>query len=175
MSHFPVMNSARAASVGLHVLRYERLNMCGNMIVGGGQLLRVGNVFPLLVGPGAIPQVWLQVPTDASATSFVLLLEASVPKLPAARVVDTEQGLLVMVNGMEILRIKQQSIDSATVDLLDLRSIGFDIVGDASSLRAGGSTFRGNTFNGVGALIGYEPVSPTHATPVAEPSELERA
>lgn len=134
---------------------YERLVFCSNVLIGGGHLLVVGEIVPLVIGGGEQPQVWLQAPATAEAKEYVLLIEASVSKHPAVNVISGSEGLAVTVGGTRVLRVKQITEQSAEVDLLDLRPIGFNVQGNSSGLHAGGASFSRNTFNGVGALIAF--------------------
>jgi|ERR1019366_7806335 hypothetical protein len=133
---------------------YETLRVCSNTLQGGGNLLALGEVLPLVVGSGPIPQVWLQAPKNKEAKDFALLVEASVSRHPLVAVSSSADGLLVTVGGTLLLRVRQQSAAEAIVDVLDLRPIGLNVYGDSASLHAGGATFQGNTFSGVGTLIG---------------------
>lgn len=134
---------------------YQSLTVCGNLIIGGGHLVALGDVLPLLVGSGETPMVWLQAPTDKSGKTYVPLVTASVASHPAVSVVSNKQGLTVSVGGTPVLRVTQADSNSAVIDLLDLRPIGLNIFGNKVSLNAGGATFSKNTFNGVGTLLAF--------------------
>ena len=134
---------------------YQNLTVCSNLLIGGGHLVVLGEVLPLLVGSGEGPTVWLQAPTDKSGKHYVSLVTASVASHPAVGVVSDKDGLTVSVAGVPVIHVKQVDRDSAVIDLLDLRPVGLNIYGDASALTAGGATFSQNTFSGVGTLIAF--------------------
>lgn len=134
---------------------YGELNVCSNHLVGGGHLVVIGENLPVVVGSGPQPMVWLEAPTNKQAKEFVTLVSASVSKYPAVSVVNDSSGLLVLVGKTKLLRIKQETASKAIIDILDLRPIGLNIYGDANTLQAGGASFSGNTFMGVGTLIAY--------------------
>lgn len=134
---------------------YQKLTVCSNVLIGGGHLVALGEVLPLLVGSGESPTVWLQAPTDLTGKSYVSLVSASVASHPAVTVISNRQGLTVSVGGVPVIHVAQVDSESAVIDLLDLRPIGLNIYGDGTSLTAGGSSFSQNTFSGVGTLIAF--------------------
>jgi hypothetical protein len=134
---------------------YSTLKVCSNTVQGGGHLLVVENVLPLLVGVGVQPQVWLQAPTSASRRDYVLLVEASVSRHPAVHITSEADGLVVTTAGTVVLKVKQTGPDSAEITDLDLRPVGFNVYGTERELNAGGAHFTGNTAIGVGSLIAF--------------------
>lgn len=134
---------------------YQKLTVCSNLLIGGGHLVVLGEVLPLLVGSGESPAVWLQAPTDQTGKSYVPLVSASVASHPAVSVISNTQGLTVSVGGMPVIHVTQVDSESAVIDLLDLRPIGLNIYGDDTSLIAGEATFSHNTFSGVGTLLAF--------------------
>jgi len=137
---------------------YQRLSVCGNLIIGGGHLIAIGKVLPLLIGSGEIPMIWLQAPADHTAKTYVPLVTASVASHPAVSIVNDSNGLLVSVEGTPVIHISQTDTESATIDLLDLRPIGLNIFGNVDSLNAGNATFTGSTFSGEGTLLSFSGV-----------------
>jgi hypothetical protein len=135
---------------------YQELTVCSNLLIGGGHLVVLGEVLPLLVGSGDGPTIWLQAPTDKSGKTYVPLVTASVASHPAVGVVSDREGLTVSIGGVPVIHVKQANRDSAVIDLLDLRPVGLNIYGNAESLTAGGATFSHNTFGGVGTLLAFD-------------------
>jgi hypothetical protein len=134
---------------------YQRLTVCSNQLIGGGHLVALGEVLPLLVGCGETPMVWLQAPTDQTGKTYVPLVAASVALHPAVSVVSNKKGLTVSVGGTKVIHIAQIDSESAIIDLLDLSPIGLNISGNADSLVAGDSTFSHNTFDGGGTMLAF--------------------
>ncbi len=134
---------------------YQQLTLCSNRLIDGGNLIQTGSAFPLLIGKGPTPQIWLQAPTDTSGKSFAPLVSASVATHPAMSV-STERGALVVyAGGKLVLRVRQINDEQAEVDELDLRPIGFNIFGNKSSLNAGGMQMSGNTVAGGGTFLAF--------------------
>lgn len=134
---------------------YQNLSLCSNSIVGGGHLIVVGEVVPLLIGSGETPKVWLQAPTDNTGKSYVPLVVESVAAHPTVTVTSDGSSLSIYAGGTQVLHIAQRSRESAVVDILDLRPIGFNVFGTASSLHAGGMKFSTSTFSGGGTIFAF--------------------
>lgn len=134
---------------------YEQLTLCSNSLIGGGQLIQTGNSFPLLIGKGATPQIWLQAPTDPAGKAFAPLVSASVATHPAVSVFTEGGALVVYAGGQLVLRVRQISDQQAEVDELDLRPIGFNIFGNKTHLIAGGMNMSGNTVAGGGTFLAF--------------------
>lgn len=133
---------------------YEKLTVCSNTLLGGGHIVAVGEVLPLIIGAGEKPQIWLQAINNAEKQEFISIVENSVSKHPAVDVIEVSGVVTVKIQGKIVLSVKSPSEDSAVVDSVDLRPIGLSMFGDASSLNVGGSSFSGNTMSGGGVLIG---------------------
>lgn len=132
---------------------YKRIQICSNIIEGGGVLAVIGDVPPILIGGGESPMIWIQAPTDPEGKNYVELMKASVPFHKAISVVSDVGALTVFASGVKILYIVYSDLDSASVEYLDLAPIGLNIHGDLEGLYVGGVTFSTNTFSGVEALV----------------------
>lgn len=134
---------------------YETLVICSNSMLGGGHIVSVGDVLPLVIGKGEKPQIWVQAISDPETKEFVSIIEASVSKHPAVEILEKDGSIEVTIQDNKILIVRAESDNKAVVSHLDLRPIGLNLVGNASSLSVGGSTFSGNSMSGGGVLIGF--------------------
>tara|TARA_R110001583_G_scaffold191690_1_gene357329 strand:- start:850 stop:1302 length:453 start_codon:yes stop_codon:yes gene_type:complete len=134
---------------------YENLTICSNKLIGGGHVVAVGDVLPLIIGKGEKPQIWLQALSKPNTKEFISIVENSVSKHPAVEVLEVSGVVIVSIQGTKILSVKSVSEDSAVVESMDLRPIGFNLHGNSSSMSVGGSTFSGNSMGGGGVLIGF--------------------
>jgi hypothetical protein len=135
---------------------FPTLIVCSNTIIGGGHLVSIGDVLPLIIGQGPKPLIWLQAALDPQAKNFVTVVDASISKHPAVRVIEDDKGGVKITTGnTAVLRVKPSGSDCAVVDEIDLRPLGINIHGDASTLNAGGATFSGSTFSGVRTIIAF--------------------
>ena len=132
---------------------YGRLTLCSNLLIGGGHLIQVGEVLPLLVGNGETPKVWLQVPADPAGKQFIQMVVASVATHPAVLVSVIGGILCVSAGGKKVLQVRGIGPNEAVVELLDLRPVGFNIFGDTNGLSAGGMQMSGNTVSGGGTFL----------------------
>ena len=135
---------------------YQNLTVCSNTLIGGGNLIAIGEILPLLVGSGEeSPKVWLQAPNQPNGKNYIPLVTASVATHPNINIITNNQSLSISIFETIIIHITQINSESAIIDQLDLRQIGLNIYGDSNSLVAGGSTFSHNIFSGVGTLLGF--------------------
>ena len=134
---------------------YDTLVVCSNTMLGGGYVVAVGDVLPLVIGKGEKPQIWLQAISNPKTNEFVSIIEASVSKHPAVEVIEEDGSIVVRIQGNKVLVIRQESENKVVVSQIDLRSVGLNLVGNEGSLTAGGSTFSGNSMAGGGVLIGF--------------------
>ncbi|MBI6918189.1 hypothetical protein JET68_05200 [Pseudomonas monteilii] len=135
---------------------YDKLNLCGTQLIGGTQLFAIGGKLPLIVGSGAKPQIWLHGITSQDGRRSTLLVDSSIPKFSWVRVMEQGRQVVVKVNDATILKIEQTGIDQAVISEIDLRSIGFSIHGNVSTLFIAGSQFSGGTVVGSKVFAGFE-------------------
>ncbi len=133
----------------------KKLTVCSNTITGGGNLLSVSGEFPLLIGKGSTPKVWLSAVGNAETNKFVTIVESSVSMHSAVKVIKENNLVVVSLSGKQILKAKATSIDVVVVDQLDFRPLGLNIHGNNNALTVGGSTFSNNSMSGGGTLIGF--------------------
>jgi len=137
---------------------YRDLNVCSNKLINGGFLLEVGKALPLVIGVGAPPKIWLQAAANPQASEFVEIVRRSVALHPMVHIATEHNRLIITVANTVVLDIKSENPESAVINVLDLRPIGFNVFGADGKLVAGGMHFSKSTFSGGGALIGM-PIS----------------
>jgi hypothetical protein len=134
---------------------YDTLVVCSNKLSGGAHIVAVGDVFPLIIGKGKKPKIWLQAMSAPDSKEFITIVEESISKHPAVKVQEDGDSIIITIQDSKVLVVSSSSNDSATVSELDLKSVGLNISGNQKSLSVGGSTFSGNSMSGGGALIGF--------------------
>ncbi len=134
---------------------YETLVVCSNRLLGGGYILAIGEVLPVLVGKGEKPKVWLQALLNPDKSEFVTIVEASISKDPAVKVFEEGGALNIHVGGTKALSVRVTGKESAEIFVLDLRLLGINLHGNSSTLTIGNSTFSRNSFSGGGAMVGF--------------------
>lgn len=133
---------------------YASLIVCSNSLLGGGHIVSIGDVLPIIIGKGEKPMVWLQALTKPESKEFVTIVEGSISKYPAVKIYEENFVLKVSISGTMVLSVRSTADDSADVDELDLRPLGLNLHGDSSMLMVGASKFSGNSMSGGGILIG---------------------
>jgi len=134
---------------------YTSLTVCSNSLLGGGHIVSIVDVLPIIIGKGEKPMIWLQALTKPESKEFVTIVEGSISKNPAVKVYEENDVLKVSVSGTMVLSVKATSENSAEVDELDLRPLGLNLHGDSFMLMVGDSRFSGNSMFGGGILIGF--------------------
>jgi len=132
---------------------FNELILCSNKIIGGSNIVSMGEVIPIILGQGDKPMIWLQAVADLKGKTFTTVVEGSISMHPAIKVLQVEDALEVSIGNITILKIKSSEKGSASVEKLDLRPLGINMFGDNTKLQAGGMTLTGNTFQGVGTAI----------------------
>jgi hypothetical protein len=134
---------------------YETITVCSNKITGGGNLVTMGNVIPLLIGKGAKPVIWLQAVSNPTTKQFLTVVDASIARHPAIRVSEENGKIIVTAAGKVVIAVKAISDGIAEVLELDLRPLGLNLYGDKTKLVAGGTHLSRSTFSGVGTVISF--------------------
>lgn len=138
---------------------YSTIKVCSNTLEGGGHLIVVGDVLPLLIGMGPKPLIWLQALVNPKPTKkqekFLTIVDASIATHPLVRVSEKGDEITVAAGGKIVLRVSAVHPELVEVRELDLRPLGLNVYGDESKLIAGGVQFSTSKFSGVGTLIAF--------------------
>lgn len=135
---------------------YLLLSVCGNKILDGAKIISVGGVFPILIGKGSKPQIWLMALKSPTEKKFISIVEASISQHSFVHVEEIGRQVVVKVQGATVLRVEQTGKDQALISELNMRPLGLNIFGGVSELNAGGVTFSNNTFSGGGAFVSFD-------------------
>jgi len=127
---------------------YENLVICSNSMIGGGHIVAIGNVLPLVIGKGEKPKIWLTAITNSDIKKFIPVIEASVSKHSSVKVLEENSSIIVTIQNKKVLVVQPESINKAIISQLDLRPFGLNLFGDEASLTVGGSKFTNNSMSG---------------------------
>jgi len=135
---------------------YHSLNICSNIATNYQVPIGANNFAPLLVGKGKEPLIWVAISNPENSEEWKYLVSKNKSLHPNIKVeVDKEKNSVCIKAGNDtLLLVTSQNNDSAQIELLDLRAIGLNIVGDHKSLKIGNNTMTGNMFSNVGTVIG---------------------
>lgn len=133
---------------------YDTLLVCSNKISGGAKIASIDGIYPLLIGKGKRPLIWLQAIVDSKSRKFEEIITESVSKHPLVNLFDDGSSIHVKVSGEKILSLRLKESNVAEVHFLDLRPIGLDIHGNKNSLQVGFASFSNSSMSGGGALVG---------------------
>ncbi len=131
-------------------MTFERLIICSNTLIGGGQLLTINGFAPLIIENGfGIPIVTINSSTQIGSAppiwnTYVLQNRTN---HPAVRIEIDPQHHRVSVRALNTVVLDARVVDHSTciVGALDFRPIGLDIFGDANSLVVSGNSYSQNT------------------------------
>lgn len=134
---------------------FDTLVVCSNTLIGGVNVVAIGDVLPLLIGKGFKPKIWLQAVAKPDSRDFVTIVEESISKHPAVKIYEENDVIRVELSGILVLAVKSMGENSAEVETLDFRPLGLNMHGTKGSLTAGGSIFSKNTMSGGKVFIGF--------------------
>ena len=98
---------------------YASLVVCSNSLLGGGHIVSIGDVLPIIIGRSEKPMIWLQALTKPESKEFITIVEGSISKHPAVKVYEENDVLKVSVSGTTVLSVRATAENSAEVDELD--------------------------------------------------------
>jgi hypothetical protein len=126
---------------------FAELRLCSNVLRDVVIPIAMERVPLLLVGHGQLPLVWLGAPVEQGVSPWSFVVSENRSTNPAVLVhIDPRKSTVrVTVSGQDVLIVFKVSDAIAEVTHLDLRPIGFDLVGTTTSLRVGGMQLVGNT------------------------------
>lgn len=137
---------------------YDKVIFCSNILINVRYIFNDNEFFPLLIGKGSIPKIWMYA-KDSNKKS-IMLIEKSISFFPtiSVNINDDNKKLSVVINEkinlITILEIDYSSKMDIMVEQVNLQPIGYNIVGNKSSLHVGNNTVSGNTLQNVQSFIG---------------------
>lgn len=135
---------------------YKSLDFCSNVIVGGGHILVVGEILPLLVGEGKSPRIWLQAISRPGSKEFITVVDDSRAVHPVVSVEVKDKSIVIYVGSRIVLRVESTKEGEANVSEVDFRPLGLNVFGNSSALTIGGMSLSNNTFSNVGVAFAID-------------------
>lgn len=140
---------------------YDRVNFCSNILINVRYLINDKDFYPLLIGKGNIPKIWIYAKEqNRNSTKLVEKSISLLPSVLSVNINDDSKRLSVVSheksNQTTILEIDYYSNEVLNVEQLDLRPIGYNIIGNKDGLLIGNNTVKRNTLQGVQSFIGLE-------------------
>lgn len=133
---------------------FEQLDVCSNVIVGGGSIIGIKDFAPIRIGKGKeYPLVWLYVYMRGE---WIPVLKANKSRSPELLVTTNSALHQVVVKSAKtiIVECRMNNEESCSVNRLDLRPLGIDLWGVDDSLFVRNARFSGNFFHNGKYLIG---------------------
>ena len=133
---------------------YEWVRIGSNVLQNVGALVSIGGHFPLLVGTGSTPRVWLSIPADKSGSRWYPLIKDNFSTNPSIKVEVTAKKLVIRAPHGTVLIAISGKEGALWIQRLDLRPFGLNIYADEDSLHVMGNTLTKNEFRNVNVIIG---------------------
>lgn len=135
-----------------NIEKLHELKVCSNMIIGGGNLVKIKNLIPFIIGNGPIPMIWINV---NFMNDIVTLIDNNISLNPQLIVVkDFEKRRVIIKTKSEII-IDAYMIEDfkCKVDILNLIPIGLNIIGNKEGLKIGETSMSGNNFSNIENVV----------------------
>lgn len=135
-----------------NVIKLKELTICSNKLIGGGDLIRIGNYVPLVIGNGKSPKIWLNVEIK---NKLFTLIKNNISLNNQVIIIENnqERSTIIKIENKIILSCKLLADYMCVVDQMDLRPIGLNIFGDSENLEIGNSNLSKNTIDSASFLI----------------------
>lgn len=134
-------------------LAFEKLTICSNVLINGKVPIRIKDHFPILVGKGDVPLIWLSATKAGKEWQMVVEKNQPLNKNFSVNFLDDKKSVFVTIGNIIIVQAKKISDGEAEISTLDLRPLGLDIRGDQSGFYIGTNSFVGNVFQNIIGMI----------------------
>jgi hypothetical protein len=133
----------------------DKIVFCGNKIANYKFLISDNGFYPILIGSGVIPRIWLYTKTDKN--EYITLIEDSVSNINQIKIDihNSERKIEIKDTYTRTIILMLKYDDVPNVILLNLNPVGYNIQGDETKIMIGSSSLYGNSFSGVNTIIGF--------------------
>jgi len=139
---------------------YKNIKICSNELIDCGIFIDHNGFYPLLIGKGVIPQIWINNRLSINNPTFKPIVEQSVSNDTRIKIDinTTERTLTIRLlnyNGIydDIILNIAYNESSAIVNLLDMRPLGYNIYGNSTGLKVGELNIQNNVFSNVKTMF----------------------
>ena len=136
---------------------YDRIDLCGNQLIGVKYIIEVRNSHPLLIGRAKFPYIWMSAPTapNQDVRHWQRIVERSTARIP---VIDIDvkmdrRTMAVRLTGQTLLVISEFEDNFVAVSEVDLRPIGLMFYGSNGRLYLGTTQFVNNNMHGGNSFL----------------------
>ncbi len=156
MKKTKVKNNIKTQNISDIYKPYETIVFCNNTFNNITYLIDDNGVFPLLIGKGEFPRIWLYTRNNNNPIALVRD-NISISAQVKVNIYQEERRMTIELFDMKdkYLNILEIVLKEGIPNLkrLDMRPIGYNIYGDSESLNIGNSKFANNVFQGMRTLI----------------------
>lgn len=135
---------------------FQKVNICGNRLENIPYILDVGGNYPILIGRGVIPYVWIYAPQDPTGQRWTAVVERSSGIFPGITVENPQDRYtktIVKMDEKVLIEIIKKSDEEIEIPFIDLRPISLNIHGNREGLNVGGNKLTRNVMSGGNSFI----------------------
>lgn len=132
--------------------KLAKLTICSNILIGGGDLIKIENFVPLVIGAGILPKIWIIIKSE---NKLIEIIKENSTNNNQIRI-DTDLKLRevkIFAGYLHLITAKMVKNGECIVNHLDLRPIGLNIFGNSTELNIATNKFSKNSLQGSKFLI----------------------
>lgn len=132
----------------------ETITFCGNNISNYRFLINDKGFYPILIGQGEIPSIWIFSKTKKKGV--IALVDDTVSNFDRIKVDihKREKNITITDIVLKQIILNLNYNNQYILNQLNLNPLGYKIHGNDSGLIVGNTKVSGNTFSGVNSIIG---------------------
>lgn len=151
------MTQQQITNVPSDYTSYNHMVFCSNTLENVKYIVQDKDFYPLLIGLGSIPKVWLYAKSDTGEPITLIDKNIALYSTLSVNIDDDIKKLSVVFKDYKMGRVDILKIDysqqSLVVENIDLNPIGYNITGTPNSLNIGTNTISNNTLVNVQSFI----------------------
>lgn len=116
---------------------YPQIKFCNNIFINMLTLLDDNGFYPLLIGKDKIPRIWIYVKNNIGETIALIKDNIAISPILKVNIYSTERKITITtIDKLKLLDIYYEE-DIPEVTYIDLKTLGYNIVGNRNELTVG--------------------------------------
>lgn len=148
---------AQNLNIPAEYIPYEKVIFCSNVLINVRYFIDDNGFFPLFIGKGAIPKIWIFAKQQAKEPIVVVNNSISKIAMLSVNIDDDNKKLSIVLNDtlkkILILQIDYSSMNAIDIENINLQPIGYNIRGDKGSLNVGETNVSRNTIKNANIFL----------------------
>lgn len=135
--------------------KLEKLTICSNELIGGGDLIKVDDFVPLVIGAGDVPKIWITMKYDNNIIEIVKNNYSSNNQIKIKKD-NFSREIVIFAESEKLISAKMINDTECVVEHLDFKPIGLNIYGTSKEINIANTKLSGNKFEGAMFMIGTD-------------------